>query len=416
MARRNSPSNWNRPVAGTKLDAEVIVAGAGPAGSATALLLAQAGHEVLLLDRASFPRHKACSEYVNAGGIEALRELDLFEDVVRSGAHQMNAMTVVAPNGHRFLADFQRAEPGRFSLGLSRYRLDALLLDRARSAGTTFLPRSRVKGAATNREQVCVDVSTGTGSERLRARLLIGADGHHSIVSQCLGLDNHLSWPRRTGLVAHYRGVSGLSDHGELHVVRSGYAGLAPLEDGLCNVAFVTDSDRLAARRESLQDYFLTSLRSIPGIRERIESAERVGGIRGIGPMARNVKRTAGDGYLLVGDAAGFLDPFTGDGIYEALQGALLAAPVAHRALQMRDTSGSALASYSRARRDVFARKGQVCWIVQLFVHHHALMDYVVPRLTRREELGTTLTGVLGNFIPASRALSPLYLARLLRP
>ena len=132
--------------------------------------------------------------------------------------------------------------------------------------------------------------------------------------------------------------------------------------------------------------------------------------------MAHKTRRAAGDGYLLVGDAASFLDPFTGEGIYEALRAAQLAAPVASAALKAGDTSAKALDGYRLARRRAFTAKRQVCWIVQAFVNSPPLMNYVAPRLDEREALGLTLSGVLGNFVPAGRALSPLFLARLLRP
>jgi flavin-dependent dehydrogenase len=132
--------------------------------------------------------------------------------------------------------------------------------------------------------------------------------------------------------------------------------------------------------------------------------------------MARRARRTTGDGFLLIGDAASFLDPFTGDGIYEALRGATLAAPVVSRALAAGDLSAHALEPYRLARRRVFTAKRQVTWIVQGFINAPPLMNYVTERLSRRDELGLTMSGVLGNLLPASRALSPLFLARLLRP
>ena len=132
--------------------------------------------------------------------------------------------------------------------------------------------------------------------------------------------------------------------------------------------------------------------------------------------MAHRSRRTAGDGFLLVGDAASFLDPFTGEGIYEALKAAQLAAPIASAALRSRDTSSAALEPYRAARRREFTAKRQVCWIAQAFIHSPALMDYVTTRLDRREDVGRTLTGVLGDFRPAWQALSPSFLARLLRP
>ena len=398
-------------------DAEVIVVGAGPGGSAIAALLAAAGHEVLVLDKASFPRHKACSEYVNPGGVRLLEVLGVEAAVLAAGPHRMEAMRTFAPSGRSYLADFAGVEPGRMALGLSRHRLDHLLLQRAVEAGATVCERSHVREVLVERGRVVgVEATIGGNRERLHAPLIVGADGHHSMVRRSLGLEVPIRWPRHTGLVAHYRGVTGLDHHGEMHVARHGYAGLAPLEDGLTNVALVTAAGAVAGREGSLERYFEQGLAEIPLVAEKLSGATRAGSIRGVGTMAQRARRTAGDGYLLVGDAASFLDPFTGDGIYEALQAAALAAPVASAALRAGDLSAHALEPYRSARRRTFTTKRQVCWIVQGFVHTAVLMDYVTERLDRRAALGQTLAGVLGNIRPARQALSPLFLARLLRP
>ncbi len=398
-------------------DAEVIVVGAGPGGSTTATLLAAAGHDVLVLDKATFPRHKACSEYVNPGGVRVLGVLGVEAEISAAGPHRMEAMRTFAPGGRSYLANFATGHPGRIAIGLSRHRLDHLLLQRATEAGARVRERAHVREVLVESGRVVgVEATIGGTRERLRASLIVGADGHHSVVSRALGLDVPIRWPQHTGLVAHYRDVPGLDRHGEMHVARHGYAGLAPLEEGLTNVAFVAQAAAVSERNGSLDRFFEQSLARIPLVAEKLATATRVGSIRGVGSMARRARRTAGDGFLLVGDAASFLDPFTGDGIYEALRAAELAAPVASSALRAGDTSAQALAAYPAARRRTFTTKRQVCWIVQGFIHAPILMDYVSERLDRRSALGETLAGVLGNIHPARQALSPLFLARLLRP
>lgn len=391
--------------------------GAGPGGSAISTLLAAAGHDVLVLDKASFPRHKACSEYLNPGGVRVLGVLGVEAAVLTAGPHRMEAMRTFAPGGRSYLVDFARGEPGRVALGLSRHRLDHLLVQRAAEVGATIRERSHVRDVLVEDGRVVgVEATIGGTRERLRAPLVIGADGHHSVVTRTLGLDVPVRWPRHTGLVAHYRGVMGLDRHGEMHVARHGYAGLAPLEDGLTNVAFVANAAAVSGRNGSLEGFFDQGLAGLPLVAQKLANARRVGSIRGVGGMARRARRCAGDGYLLVGDAASFLDPFTGDGIYEALRAAELAAPIASAALRAGDTSARALAPYRATRRRTFTTKRHVCWIVQGFVHTPVLMDYVTERLDRRAALGDTLAGVLGNFRPARQALSPMFLARLLRP
>lgn len=398
-------------------DAEAIVVGGGPAGSAIAAALAGAGHQVVLLDKARFPRHKACSEYINPAGTELLAEMGMLDEVMGAGAHRMEAMLVHAPDGARFKANYAKAEPGRAALGLSRYKLDHLLLERAKAAGVIVRERAHVRDVVQEEGRVVgVDVMIDGTRERIRSGLVVGADGHNSVVSRGLGLDVSFRWPDKTGLVAHYRGVTGLDRFGEMHVGPGAYAGLAPLEDGLVNVAVVAPVNAVARRTGTVEAYFEESLRRIPEVARKLEGAERVGGIRGVGSMARRARRTIGDGFLLIGDAASFLDPFTGEGIYEALRGASLAAPIASAALKAGDVSARALDPYRIARRRAFTAKREVCWIVQGFISAPPLMNYVTDRLSRREDLGLTLSGVLGNFRPATQALSPVFLARLLRP
>lgn len=398
-------------------DVEAIVVGGGPAGSTTAAALAEAGHRVLLLDKASFPRHKACSEYINAGGAQMLGEMGALDEVIKAGAHQMEAMIVHAPSGARFAANFAKAEPGQAALGLSRYRLDHILLERAKAAGVDVRERAQVRQVTREDGHVVGVVATIDGArELIRAPLVVGADGHNSVVSRDLGLDVSYRWPDKTGFIAHYRGVTGLDRFGEMHVGHDAYAGLAPLEDGVTNVAVVASGRNVKARAGSVEAFFSETLQSIPEVAQKLEHAERVGGIRGVGSMARRARRTSGDGYLLVGDAASFLDPFTGEGIYEALKAAQLAAPIASAALKAGDVSADALDAYRIARRQSFTAKRQVCWIVQGFVNAPPLMNYVTERLSSREDLGLTLAGVLGNFRPATHVLSPVFLARLLRP
>jgi geranylgeranyl reductase family protein len=402
---------------GAGRDAEVIVVGGGPAGSATAIHLARSGHRVMLLDKARFPRHKACSEYINPSAVPLLGDLGVLDDIMCAGADRMQAMVVHAPNGERFTANYERAQPGQAALGISRYRLDQILLDAAKAAGAEVIERAHVRDVLQEDGRVAGVVATIGGTrEELRAPLVIGADGHNSVVSRSLDLDAPVPFIHKTGLVAHYRDVTGLDQYGEMHVGHGLYGGFAVLEDGLTNFTLVSSSRNVAARSGSIEEYFEAAIQTLPEVARKLEGATRVGTLRGVGGMAHRARRTTGDGFMLVGDAASFLDPFTGEGVHDALKGAMLAAPVATAALRAGDTSRTALEPYRRARREAFTAKRQVCWIVQGFVNAPPLMNYVTDRLATRENLGLTLSGVLGNFRPATQALSPVFLVKLLRP
>ena len=405
------------PSFSSRADAEVIIVGGGPAGSVTAAALAERGHRVLLIDKARFPRHKACSDYLNAGGAKILARLGILDEALATGGRPIAGMSVHAPNGSRFAADFSRVEQGAHALGLSRHRLDHLLLERAKAAGVTVCERAHVRSLLRDGERVVGVAATIDGTrEELRAPLVVGADGRNSIVSRALGVSVDLRWPRKTGIAAHYANVPGLDGRGEMHVVPGAYAGLAPIEGHLTNVTIVTDVRAVERRSGSVEELFAVTIDRMPAVAEKLAGAERVGGLRGVGPMAHRSRRVTGDGVLLVGDAASFLDPFVGEGIYQALRGGLLAAPVISDALRAGDTSARSLRPYVWARRRGFTAKREVSWIVQGFINSPPLMNYVTDRLARRDELGLTLSGVLGNLTPAGAALSPVFLARLLRP
>ena len=398
-------------------DAEAIVVGGGPAGSTFATALAESGHRVLLLDKARFPRHKACSDYINPAGAQLLAEMGVLDEALRRGARRMEGMVVHAPDGGQFTANYEKAEPGRAALGLSRYHLDNLLLERAKAAGVTVCERAHVRHVLQDSGHVAGVAVTIDGSrEELHAPIVVGADGRNSIVARELGLDHALRWPHKTGLATHYRGMKGLDRFGEMHIAPGVYAGLAILEDGLTNVTVVVSVRDLERRSGSIEEFFSESIQRLPEVARKLAGAERVGGIRGVGSMACRSRRVTGDGYLLIGDAATFLDPFAGEGVYEALRGALLAAPVASAAIRSGNVSASTLEAYRLARRRTFTAKRSVSWIVQGFINTPTMMNYVTGRLARREDLGLTLSGVLGSFRPATQALSPMFLARLLRP
>ncbi len=203
-----------------------------------------------------------------------------------------------------------------------------------------------------------------------------------------------------------------------MHVGRGLYVGLAPLEPpeigDLCNVAMVvdeTEAPRLAGRTN---DFFDEALGGFPALATRLDGARRVKPLLTISRLATSARRLSADGVMLVGDAAGFYDPFTGEGIYRALRGAELLAEVARAALAAGDCSAPRLSAYDRLHRHEFAGKRLVEHIVQELIARPRLFEHVSKRFARRKQLADRVVGVTGDFLPPSRVLSPFYLARLL--
>lgn len=401
-------------------DAQAIVVGAGPAGSSTAWHLARLGVDVLVLDRARFPRDKPCAEYLSPEASRLLASMDALAACEAAGAAHLAGMTVRSPNGSRLHGDFAAAHGFRGfrdrGLALRRRLLDAILVERARAAGARVAEGVRVTDLVRDARGAVAGVCTVDDAGRTRewrAPLVVGADGLRSVVARRLDLVRRQRLPRRVALVAHYRGVADVGAYGEMHVEREGYAGLADVGAGVTNVAVVAPAARL--RRTGLApDAFLDAwLAAHPHLGARFASAERLGAVRATGPFAHRAARGWASGAALVGDAADFFDPFTGEGIYAALRGGELLAPYAAAAVAGGPASDAALRAYDRARRSTFRGKWRVERLVGLAVAVPWLMNRAASALERRKDLADLFVGVAGDFVPPREVLSLRYLLRL---
>jgi menaquinone-9 beta-reductase len=380
---------------------DAIVVGAGPAGSATALGLARAGATVLLLDRAKFPREKPCSEYLSPESTRVLERLgaDVLAAVAAAAPAHLTGMKIVGPSGAAVVGRFET-----FSYALPRTSFDAILLSAAARAGATVRERVKVEELIYEDGAVAGVVARETPSgkrETYRGGVVVGADGLRSVVARRLGRV-HAIGPRRVAFTAHVADVAGVHELGEMHVGRPGYTGLGPIGNGVTTVALVLP---IAEARRG--ERFFAELDRFPGVAGRFDPRRIVRPIMATGPFARWSRRAVarGGGALLVGDAADFFDPFTGQGIYSALRGAELAA----EAILAGD-----LGQYARARRREFMGKWILERMIGIAVGWPALIERVVGRLIRRPELADLLVRATGNCIPARNALAPSVLASLI--
>lgn len=399
----------------------VIIVGGGPAGSSAAFFLAKSGVNVTLLDRARFPRDKTCSEYLSPQASRILADMGALDAVESSGAAQLAGMRVHAPNGATIHGEF-RAQHGfrgyrDRGLAVRRTILDSILLDRAREAGATIQEAVRVTDILRESDGTVSGVTTidaeGNATQR-KASLVIGADGLRSVVARRLNLVRPARWPRRIALVAHYSGVEHLRDMGEMYVDRGGYCGVAPVGSGLTNVAVVVPVSRAPEIAVDRTEFLESWIAERPEIAARFSRARRVSEVRATGPFATSARRAWVRGAALVGDAAEFFDPFTGEGIYTALRGGEMLAALLAAQLQANRGLEPALIEYERARRAEFSGKWLVEKIIGAAISAPPLINRAANVLSRRRDMADILVGVAGDFVPAREVLRPGYLLRLL--
>ncbi len=388
---------------------DAVVVGAGPAGSATAARLAGAGHRVLLLDREAFPRSKPCGECLSPAAVEALARLGVL-DRVRAEAHAPLAGWRIEPaRGPAFRGDFPEGTEG---LAVARRVLDAILLREAIARGAEVRTGVRATGLlrdGTRVRGVRVGRVGRREGEEIRARLVVGADGLRSVLVRRLGLLRRPPRLRKLALTAHVAGLSGLAGRGELHAFPWGCVGAAAVGGEEANVTVVVGESEAAAVAGAREAYFDDVLRG----HRRFAAGGRVGEVLATGPFDWPVRRAVAEGALLVGDAAGYYDPFTGQGIFRALRGAELAAAVADAALRGGDTGLRSLLPYERARRRAFAPGERVQHLIEAFLARPRLLAWAAGRFDRHPALADALVAVTGDLRPARSLLRPRLLVRL---
>jgi flavin-dependent dehydrogenase len=386
------------------------------------VLLRRRGVEVTLLEKMRMPRAKPCGESLSPAAVPILRDLGVLESIRATPHGLLRGFAIYPYAAQPFRGTYAARAAGNadraLGLGVPRTSLDTVLLRAARAAGADVREGWAVQDAGDwDGQGRVLRGRDARGSEfALRATLVIAADGVHSTVARRLGLSRPSGYLRQVAIVTHIRGIRALDEYGEMHATVGGYCGIAPLGGDLANVAIVLPAAELAVRLRragGIEPCFRAFLSTCPHLAARLGAAEIVAGPWTTSGLARGVRRRVDDGLLLIGDAGGYFDPFTGEGIFRALRNAALAARVASAALRS-IPDRAALAAYAAGYRRQFMPKRLVEMIVHEVVTRRRLFEHVAARLRRRPALADAMIGVTGDFLSPYEVLSPWYLARLL--
>ncbi len=399
--------------------AQVIVVGAGPAGSAAAASLSAQGVDTLLLDRAAFPREKTCGDGLTPPSVAVLQELGLLPKLEAAGALRTTGVRIFAPGGRSIEIGFDElaGELPAFGLTIPRRILDALLLEHAQQAGARFVSRFHVDGLLRDQGAV-VGVKGKCNGQRAVARAPL----------TCLATGAGMPLVLKAGLlpavppVSHgaraYYDLPALDPVLQLHFDRSllpGYGWIFPLSGGRANVGVGSlaggSPRRRAAPTRQLFERFVSHNAHVQG---QLAGARRIGPVRSYPLRTDLAARTQTNGLLLVGEAAGLANPVSGEGVHYALESGLMAAQVAAEALLEGDLTSSRLAVYGRRLHERYASGFRCLGRVRRWYLRERVLDLIVQKAQRRPRLKYLLANAVLGLTDPGEATSLATLAKIL--
>jgi flavin-dependent dehydrogenase len=399
---------------------DVVICGGGPAGASLGLRLARAGARVAIVEARRFPRFKACGEFMGQESVPILRELGVEEEVVALGAREVRGM-VLHGHGRRAAGRFVEVGRARSACGhgwaVRREVLDDVLLRAAKREGVEVLEATRAVSLL-RRGGIVEGVvarahdrgETRRGEVRLRARWTIGADGVRSRIAGELGVRREVPWLRKLGLVTRYDGVD-WGDQAEVWYLDGGYFACARVDGGLVSVNLVVELARFEGEGLRSEEFFEAHLARVPELAARLARGERVEPIRGTGPLAARTSEQVFDGAALVGDACGFVDPMTGEGLYFALRGAEALADGLIEAVRAGRADAGALSGYREVRRRELRPRDSLGFLLQRGMRSRTLLRGALALMEARPRLADVLMSLSGDHLAlrevARAALAP---------
>jgi len=394
---------------------DVIVVGGGPAGASAALVLARGGARVRVLDSARFPRDKTCGD---ALGLDCARELEALGLMARTRALarcSFDGVGLTGPSGRRVaLRTVDRVLPGfaDHTFCIPRIHFDEMLIGSAVEAGAELVEGCRVQGLVRRSDGRVTGVRSADGQVHT-ADVVLGCAGEHDPVAKAVG---RVHDPRHRAFAVRVY-VAGLSEPVELAEIAlttevlPGYGWIFPVSPTEANVGVGLRADLLKQRGGDLRGMLRRFMADEALGARLLHGGEPTGPVRGW-PLSFGTQEraTAGDGWLLCGDAAGMIDPITGEGIGPALLSGRLAAET----VLAGDLSAAGLQAYERAWTGRLRKSFRAAKHLQGALMRPWVAERVVRQAQRRRRFGTQLAGMVAGALPKTRAFSPAMLGQFL--
>ena len=409
-------------------ETDIVIIGAGPAGCATSLFLAKHKIPHTIIDKAIFPRDKVCGDALSGKTVYVLNQLD--SSIIPAFDTQKNefieswGVKFVAPNGKAIDIPFkqdttkEQYPPGFIS---KRIDFDNELFKKLDRNYATIIEGGEVIEITKVENGISVNYQLQNGEKKtIQANVVVGAEGDRSIVAKKLGNiqkdNNHYC----AGIRAYYDGVQGMHTENfiELHFLPEmlpGYFWIFPLPNGKANVGAGMLSSEVSKRKVNLKVDMLRAIENNPNIKERFKNATLEGKIQGWGlPLGSKKRAVSGDRFLLVGDAGSLIDPFTGEGIGNALYSGMMAADQIKMSIDQSNYSAAFLYQYDAAFYDRQWDELKLSHTMQKLCKFPWLFNFVVNKAHKNKALRETISCMFEDLDLRSKLRNPLFYVKLL--
>ena len=411
-----------------KLETSVIIIGAGPAGAGTSFFLSKYGIPHIVIDKEKFPRDKVCGDACSGKTALVIKRAnpEWLEEILGDSTSFLPSwgITFVAPNGKMLDIPFNpnRAKDSKApGFTTPRLVLDDFLFRKMSSEYCTIFEEAKVQSIDSTNGKVTVRMSSGGNEYEVTSPIIIGADGDKSVVRKTFLNKGNTDKTYAVGLRAYYEGVSGLHDENfiELHFlpeVLPGYLWIFPLPNGMANVGVGILSETVREKKINLREQMLYAIKNNPAIAPRFANAKLVDKIQGWGlPLATERQQLSGDNFILTGDAAALIDPFSGEGIGNALYSGMLAAEAVQKCIETNNYS----TAFIKTQYDdvVYKRLGdelKISATLQRLCKYPWLFNFVVNKAYKSPSLKNTISCMFSDMDLRDQLRKPSFYFKIL--
>jgi geranylgeranyl reductase family protein len=408
---------------------DIVIAGAGPAGSTASLFLSAAGIRHTLIDKAVFPRDKICGDALSGKVLPVLKKLnpELINELLTTNENCLGSRGIVfgAPNGKTLDVPFRAVnsvithDPGFVS---KRIHFDFSLIKKLNPEFCDFRQGNEISDIEYSNKKVQLALKTANGTtENLECKLLIGCDGAHSVANKLLGDEHKLDSNHYCGGIrAYYSNVKNMhpENYIELHFLDEllpGYFWIFPLPNGMANVGAGMLTKSISRKKVNLKTAMLNAIENNPSIKHRFAGAQLQGKIEGWGlPLGSKKRKISASNLLLCGDAAGMIDPFSGEGISNAMYCGMRAAEVAQNAVRENNFSDVFLKQYDELVYNRMWSELKLSHTLQKLCNYPSLFNFVVNKASKNETFRQTISCMFDDIDLRKKLRQPSFYFRML--